>query len=356
MSTPELLQNNTNPFALQQARQAPTEAMVSRQAQEVQAAMVIAKKFPRDEAAAYNRIMNACRRPALAEEASYAFPRGDTTVEGPSIRLAEALAQAWGNIDFGIIELEQKNGESSVMAYAWDLEANTRQTKIFTVKHERKTKKGIFKLDDPRDIYEMTANQGARRLRSCILGVIPGDVIEAAQIECDRTLKGESKEPLCDRIKKMVVAYGEFGVGQAQIEKRLGHKVDTISEAELQALKKIYRALRDNMADRSSYFDFNPEAKAPDLPKSPDEPAEAAAGLAPEPKKEPTNTPRSELAALLEQNGITYSALQKFASESNFYPDADSYASLDELPLPAMKRLLNAKSGLIAQLGKKEGK
>ncbi|BBP90994.1 hypothetical protein BsIDN1_46120 [Bacillus safensis] len=43
------------------------------------------------------------------------------------------------------------------MAYAWDLETNTRQTKIFTVKHERKAKGAITKLNDPRDIYELVA-------------------------------------------------------------------------------------------------------------------------------------------------------------------------------------------------------
>ena len=79
----------------------------------------------------------------------YEYPRGGTKVSGPSIRLAEAMAQNWGNIDFGITELEQKNGESQVMAYAWDLETNTRQVKIFSVPHVRGTKKGNVPLTDP---------------------------------------------------------------------------------------------------------------------------------------------------------------------------------------------------------------
>ena len=53
-----------------------TEAMVSRQAQEVQAAMVIAKKFPRDVYAAFERIKKACERRLLAENAVYEYPRG----------------------------------------------------------------------------------------------------------------------------------------------------------------------------------------------------------------------------------------------------------------------------------------
>ena len=65
----------------------------TRAAQEVQAAMVIAKKFPRDAIQAEKRILDACKRKLLAENAMYVYPRGGTTIEGPSIRLAEVLAQ-----------------------------------------------------------------------------------------------------------------------------------------------------------------------------------------------------------------------------------------------------------------------
>ena len=80
-------------------------------------------------------------------------------VTGPSIRLAEVLAQNWGNLDFGIVELEQRFGESSMLAYAWDLETNTRQTKVFTVKHKRRARGADVSLTDPRDIYEMTEEE-----------------------------------------------------------------------------------------------------------------------------------------------------------------------------------------------------
>ena len=43
-----------------------TEMMISRQAQEVQAAMVVAKRFPRNEVESHNRILNACKRRSLA--------------------------------------------------------------------------------------------------------------------------------------------------------------------------------------------------------------------------------------------------------------------------------------------------
>lgn len=239
------------------AKTTQTEMMVSRQAQEVQAAMVIAKKFPRDEVESFNRIMTSCQRKSLAENAMYEYPRGGTKVTGPSIRLAESMAQNWGNLDFGIIELEQKNGESQVMAYAWDLETNTRQTKIFNVPHIRSTKKGNVPLTDPRDIYEMVANQGARRLRSCILGVIPGDVIDSAITQCHKTLAEGNTEPLIDRVRKGIKLFEEkFSVTQQMLEKFIGCKCEAFSENDMIRLNNVYRSLKDGMAKREDYFEI----------------------------------------------------------------------------------------------------
>lgn len=127
---------------------------------ETQSAMIIAKKFRRNQIEALDRIKNACSRPKLAESALYQYSRGGTDITGPSIRLAEAIAQNWGNLQFGIRELEQRDGWSTVEAYAWDLETNVREVKQFQVKHERSTKKGRYAIEDSRDIYELTANQG----------------------------------------------------------------------------------------------------------------------------------------------------------------------------------------------------
>ena len=167
------------------------------------------------------------------------------------------MAQNWGNIDFGIIELEQKNGESQVMAYAWDLETNTRQTKVFTVPHIRSTKKGNVPLTDPRDIYEMVANQGARRVRACILGVIPGDVQDAAIDQCNKTMSEGEKKPVIDLVRDMAAIFErEFSVPIEAIEKYIGCKSEAFSMNDLVRLKRVYKSLHDGMAKREDYFDL----------------------------------------------------------------------------------------------------
>lgn len=260
-------------------RSATTEMVTSRQAQEVQAAMVIAKKFPRDENDSWSRIMRACQRKSLAEQAMYEYPRGGQKVTGPSIRLAEAMAQAWGNLDFGIIELEQKNGESQVMAYAWDLETNTRQTKVFSVPHIRGTKKGNVPLTDPRDIYEMVANQGARRLRACILGVIPGDIVDSAVNECYKTLAGNNSEPLIDRVHKGAKVFEEkFSVTVPMLEKYIGCKLEAFSENDLIRLNNVFRSLKDGMAKREDYFEIAPAVDDSEVSNPFEKPAEETEG------------------------------------------------------------------------------
>ena len=135
----------------------------SRAVAEVQAALFIARTNPRDQKRAMDRILNACCRTTLAESAVYAYARGGSSITGPCIRLAEAIAQQWGNIQFGIRELSNQGGKSEVQAFAWDVETNTRREITFTVPHIRHTKQGSYKQEDPRDIYELVANQGARR-------------------------------------------------------------------------------------------------------------------------------------------------------------------------------------------------
>lgn len=238
---------------------------------EVQASMAIAKRFPRDEFAAYTRIMNACKRPSLAENAAYAYPRGGTTVTGPSIRLAEVLANAWGNIDYGYREVGSGPGYTDVEAYAFDKESNSRSCRTFRVSHIRSTKQGNKNLTDPRDVYELVANQASRRIRACILQIIPGDVTEEAMKACESTIKKAGGDaPLVDRVRKMSAVFQEYGVTTEMLERRLGHKLDATIEQELVQLRRIYTSIKDGAAKREEFFDLTASAPA--------EPAMAAQG------------------------------------------------------------------------------
>lgn len=233
-----------------------TQVEISRAVQEVQAAVLVAQKMPRDEIRARKRILDAAKRPTLAENASYCYPRGGQTVTGPSIRAAETLAKYWGNISYGTKELNQDlaNHTSEMLAYAWDLETNTRVEKVFQVQHKRDKRSGSVMLSDSRDIYELTANQGARRVRACILGVLPSDIVEDFIKECDKTLEGSNDVPLKDRVRAMIESFEKLGVTQDMIEQRLGCKADVIIPKQLADLRKVYTSIKDNFGKIGDYF------------------------------------------------------------------------------------------------------
>ena len=279
----EFEQGGNNPYA---PKSVGAELVTSREAQEVQVAMVAAKRFPRDEMAAYNRIISDCQRVTLAEKAIYSFPRGRETVTGPSIHLAKAMARSWGNLDTGFKVLDQNAKESVVMAYCWDLETNYRQSKVFTVKNVRQTKAGSYELTDPRDVYENIANQAARRERSCILGVIPADIVEAATAECRNTLKkqegGKGGMNTVDMVRYIFKMFADkYGVTQRMLEDYVGVAASEMTTKHVTDLKGVYNAIKDGEASVEDFFgeqeapetpaEKNPEpVKQPEAPKQPE--------------------------------------------------------------------------------------
>lgn len=247
-------QFNNQP-SFQQPGGVMAQASSSREMEEVKGAIFLAKQFPRNYFEAEKRILDACKRPSLAATSMYSYPRGGTKVTGPSIRLAEVLAQNWGNLSYGIVELEQRNGESVAKAYCWDLETNVRQEKIFTVKHAIGTRGGLKTLTDPRDIYEKVANDGARRLRACILGVIPSDVTEMAVQECEKTLAGQNKGPLKDRVTQALNLFKEkYKVTQEMVEAKFGYNIGGFTEIDLIELGNIFNSLKDGMSKVEDWF------------------------------------------------------------------------------------------------------
>ena len=247
--------NNGVMAQLDNINQGTVAIEASRAIAEAQGKLVIAKRFPRDEVQAYNRVAQACQRKGIAEKAFYSYNRGGGTVSGPTIRFAEELARCWGNIDYGIKELSQDDGKSEMQAYAWDLETNAQSVQNFTNPHIREVGGKAKILTSQRDIYEINANMGARRLRSRILAILPTDLVDMAINECKKTLAGNNDEPLIDRVKKMIVAFGKIGVTQEQIEKRLGRKVDTMTIDDFTDYIGIYNAIKQGESKIAEWFE-----------------------------------------------------------------------------------------------------
>jgi hypothetical protein len=283
-----------SPFAAPRTAVAPHDSAGSRQNQsrelaETQTKYLMAERFPRDERAAMDRILNAFSRHGLAERSQYQFARGGSDIAGPSIHAAQSIAQGWGNIEFGWRELSRGVGAdgkpySEVEAFAVDLQSRVPSRITFIVPHWRDTKKGGYKLTDERDIYELCASQAQRRKRACILSVVPQDVIDTAMEQASSTLKAKA-DTSPEAMHKMVEAFAPFGVTREHIEKRIQRRLDSIQPAQVVALKRIYASLRDDMSTPAEWFDMGEPAVGPETTASLDKVRAATAAKKTAPAK-----------------------------------------------------------------------
>lgn len=202
----------------------------SRAVAEVQAAVVVAHRMPRQIAGARDRLRQTCEQYQMAEQAFWRFRRGDGVKTGVTVHLARELARCWGNLQHGMAELRRDDtrAESEMLAFCWDLETNVRAQTVFIVPHKRdRSEGGPVVLSSMRDIYENNANQAARRLRVMILDVIPPWYVAEAETICRQTLeRGDGTASLGERVERAIQAFDQLGVETGRLERKLGRPVD----------------------------------------------------------------------------------------------------------------------------------
>lgn len=236
---------------------------------EVKGKMYLAQQFPRDIDLALQRTLRECQQKSLAEVAQYEYKRGDSVVRGPSIRLVEVLARNWRNLICNVRELEATSEGTLVEAFAWDLENNVTDSKVFTVKNERSTKNGSYKLKDSRDVYENMANYAARRKRACMLALLPGWYVDAALEECDKTLKkaltGGGKVSLEDIRSQLAQAFAAMDVTPEMICEKIGRDVEHLTENDIVQLRRLYTTIKDGFVKPQDVFNMGAQSALPDV-------------------------------------------------------------------------------------------
>ena len=233
----------------------------SRAVAEVQAAVIVAQQMPRDIGRAVAAMHRSCAQKGLADQAFYSFRRGKQTVSGPSVQLARELARCFGNMQHGIAELlrDDFHGQSEMLAFAWDLETNTRSSTTFIVPHRRDRSQengGSVALTDMRDIYENNANNGARRLREMIFAILPGWFTEDAVAACYATLAADDSDgkTRAERTDNAVKRFAAIGVTAAQLEQRIGAPVSRWSDFDLAQIGVLYRSIQRGEVRKDDEF------------------------------------------------------------------------------------------------------
>ncbi len=284
-------------MAMVSSDDAASQSLATREQADIQSALIIAKKFPRNEDEAFAKLMKASKRPSFAENARYGFPRGGQTITGPSINLAREAARMWGNIRYGINVLPSADNAYHIEAWALDVETNTRTSAQdrFAKKIYRK-RGGWQETEDERDLRELLNRRGALALRNCLLQLLPRDLIEDAMQACSKTSRqaanGDMKKDPTTVRRALVSAAGEFGVTVQMLELYLGHSLEELNGEEVADLRAALKSIRDGNSKRSDHFKMPGESK-PDMPEG-SEAARINQEIEDAAKKEAESNPPSE--------------------------------------------------------------
>ncbi len=228
---------------------------------EIQSALAIARRFPRDEDSAYQRLVKATDRPAFREKCRYEYPRGKTTVTGPSVVLAREAARCWGNLRYGFSVLNETAAQCHVRGWAWDLETNARveQDAFFKLLIYRKPnpEKGIaggWQTPDEREKRELVNKHGAVAERNCLLKLLPADVVEdVLRVAREKERAGNATDTAAKR-RAMLAAFASINVDAAELAQYLGHPLDELTPDELVTLRGIYSTIHDGTQRWSDYY------------------------------------------------------------------------------------------------------
>lgn len=232
----------------------------------VEARFLVARARPRDEDTARVRILRECERPHFAELAEYELPRGGKSITGPTIRFAEGLARHFGNLTIESVVTYEDADTRLVRCTVTDLETNSTYSADVAIEKtiERKHAKPMDEILGTRvtstggsvyiiragdaDLLAKHNGQVSRAIRTLILRLIPGDIVDEALAATRSTIeRGDSADP--DAAKKRTIdAFAKIGVMPAQLADALGHPIASVSPVELGQLRRWYASIRDGEA------------------------------------------------------------------------------------------------------------
>lgn len=271
----------TNPSAIASAEMAKAK---------IHAGYQIALHKPRNEDEARAQVLKYCKKPIFAERVEYAKPikqRNEDTgkyewtkLKGPSIRFAETVIRLWQNIRTDVAITYEDADCRRVSVTVTDLETNaswTRETQVSkTVERgyapddrivlaERRNSRGktVYLLratDDEMDLK--TSAVVSKTIRNEGLRLIPSDIIDEAIEESRKTLASRSQKDPDGEKRRVVDGFMTLNISPKHLEEYIGHGMDTITPAEIDDLRSLWKAIEDGEANWSDALEMKREREA----------------------------------------------------------------------------------------------
>jgi hypothetical protein len=201
-----------------------------------------AKKYPRSMRAFKNSALEmATLDENIAASCFYVLPRGGGKIEGPSVRLAEILGSAYGNVSFGSRIVACDSSWITAQGVCYDYEKNV--SACIEVRR-RITDKNGNKFKD--DMIQVTGRAACSiALREAIFKVIPRALWNDVYEQSRTTSVGKGKTMQQMRVDCMA-AWKKAGADEKQLLDFFGLKgIEDVTMEHLIELRGMWTAMKD---------------------------------------------------------------------------------------------------------------
>lgn len=260
-----------------EVKQADMLAAINRS--EVDMQIATAKQYPRDIQQALNRIQTlATLDEETAGDCFYTLRRGNggQVIEGLSVRFAEIIAGAWGNLRAQARIIGNDGRTITAQGVCHDLETNFAVS--VEVKRRITDKNGKTYNED---MQVMTGNAAcAIAFRNAVLKVVPKSVTKRIIEQVKQVAIGQAMDLETSR-SKMIAYFARLGVNQSALFSYLGVKrVEDVDAQMIYELRGLANALKEGTTTIAETFptaSTNSEKIAEDARKKAEEAMERVA-------------------------------------------------------------------------------
>lgn len=219
-----------------------------------------AKKYPRDLSKVLNQIETYATMDAeTAEDCFYALRRKDEfgnpkVIEGLSVRMAEIIAGAWGNLRVQTRIIGNDGKMITAQGICHDLETNLAVSK--EVKRRITNKSGNTFSEDMQVVTGNAAS--AIAFRNAVLSVIPKSVTKRIINNVKQVAMGQSIDLETTR-QRMIEDYSKVGVSVQQLLDYIGVKsITEIDKEKVFELRALANAIKEGTTTVAESFSTPP--------------------------------------------------------------------------------------------------
>jgi hypothetical protein len=212
----------------------------------------VAKSFPRAAEVFRRKVeQDVCCNAQQAQDCTYLVKRGQDDISGPSVRFAEALLRAWGNVRVSTEIADDTGTHIVARARFWDLESNMAFSE--DVFRRVTTKTGARYSDDMIGTTKNAAQ--AIAFRNVVLAGIPKSEWQPIYEKTLEVQKGQKPDAEFEKRKgKLLKWFRKIGVTDSELAEFLTVMPDDAQLEDVIRLEQIGKSIHDGFTTIEEAF------------------------------------------------------------------------------------------------------